>query len=467
MRKVLAFEELLNISDPESDYGLKAAGMAKLINAVRSFAVGGVAICIPDGFATPTNQKLFSKEVEDAYIRLTASFRVPKIILARSSDPEEEPGAFESYPSLFIPKDPYGSFNRWLTAARKVRMSGARALIGQVLATDLTDFQYDSDTNLSPREITVKSFGGDLTGFVGNSTNIVMGDEPVIVACLGLPSKIVRGDHDVVMMYENGSGKQAVSLQHPYWANQYLDIQQKTIDVIPLEDPGRIKTMRFRCSAPLLMHESTSLPFYHTLDDKKDRRRFNPFDLLDLVREIKARIGKNIEMEGSVHQNKICLFQLREYEVPQKKNHCLSNVPEERLIFKSSKAFGFNRFHGNLLVSSELIDIPGDAIMLYVGDTYCRNLDSFSKYRQLVFGAHRADDLYAGMHTLGHTVQTIVRLEKKNVASVAIGGSYDKLLADASRYPPSKVEPFLQSSFIYKDVTVECDGTFAQIYFNS
>lgn len=467
MGNILSFKELLHVSDPETDYGLKAAGLAKLIETTNPYSIGGHDVCIPDGFAIPTTQWLSSRQLEDAYMRLTANLKAPKVILARSSDPQEEPGIFESHPSLFLPRDPHGSFVRWLTAARRVRLSGARALIGQVLAADLTDYPHGSDSSRSPKEISDRSFGGDVTGFVANSINIVMGQEPVIVACLGLPSKIVRGDPDVVMMYEDGEDKHAVSLQHPYWANQYLDIQQKTIDVILLDDPDRIITMDYRCSSPMMMHESTSLPFYYTFGEKREKEAFDPFDLLDLIREITARIGNNFEIEGLVHQQRIYLFQLREYEIPRKKNHGLCNVPEERLIYRSERAFGFNRFCGNLVVSNELIDIPGDAIMLYVGDTYCRDLERFNKYKQLVFGAHRADDLYAGMHTLGHTVQTIVKLEKISVASVAIGGSYRRLLADVHRYPPAKVEPYRQASHIFKDVTVECDGTVAQIYFNS
>ncbi|MEJ2366476.1 MAG: hypothetical protein P8017_17740 [Deltaproteobacteria bacterium] len=101
-----------------------------------------------------------------------------------------------------------------------------------------------------------------------------------------------------------------------------------------------------------------------------------------------------------------------------------------------------------------------------MGDTHGSDLARFAKYRKLIFGAYRADDLYAGMHTLGQAVQTIVKLEKIGVEAVAIGGSYDKLLSMASQYPENRVEYIADCVVRYTDVTVECDGMAAQIYFD-
>jgi hypothetical protein len=465
MRRVLGLEELLHISDPESEYGLKAVGLAKLKNIVSSQVVGGFPIVVPDAFAVGVSIDLESSEVREAYARMTSNRKHPRIILARSSDPEEEPGRFESHPSLYDPADPEGSFNGWLTAARRVKESGARALIGQVLAGEMVDFNYDQDSGGKP--ISVQSFGGDLSGFVGNSTSIVMGDEPVIVACLGLPSKIVRGDLDACLLYRENSRNRAVNLRQNYWANQYSLWEQQTIDLIKLEDAENIVSLPYRHPAPMVMHGSTSIPFYYNpATVEHPDLKFRPFELLDLMEYLFNKVESHVEVEGSVGQSKIYLFQHREYEVPPRRFQELTEVSEDRLIFKTKSSFGFNQFRGDFVVAGKLIDVPERTIFLYVGDTHTSDLASFEKYRYLIFGAYRADDLFAGMHTLGQAVQTIVKLEKSGVEAVAIGGSYDKLLSVASQYPQNRVEHIEESVVKYKDVTVECDGMVAQIYFN-
>ena len=465
MHRVLGLEELSHIPNPEPEYGLKAAGLARLKSIVSLHAVDGLPIVVPDTFAIGASVDLEDPEVKEAYARMTVNMKRSKIILSRSSDPEEEPGRFESHSSLYDPTDPEGSFNGWLRAAKRVKESGARALIGQVLAGELVDFRYDREP--SGRPIAVQSFGGDLSGFVGNSTSIVMGDEPVIVACLGLPSKIVRGDPDVCMLYKEESRDRAVNLHQIYWANQYSICEQKTIDLVRLEDPEKIQTLPYRYPAPMYMHESTAVPFYHNFSNgQRSEFKYNPFDLLDIVKYLSNRVGQHVEIEGSVSRDKICLFQLREFEVPEKKFQGLTEVPEDRLIFQTNRSFGFNQFHGDLVVANRLIDVSERTIFLYVGDTHGSDLARFAKYRKLIFGAYRADDLYAGMHTLGQAVQTIVKLEKIGVEAVAIGGSYDKLLSMASQYPENRVEYIADCVVRYTDVTVECDGMAAQIYFD-
>jgi hypothetical protein len=107
MIKVKFLDELLNEKEIVERFGLKTEGLVKLKNILEPPELPTPAsyVTIPDFFAVAIDQSaaLDSAELRQAYNKLTSGLKDLKIILARSSDPEEEPGKFATASSLYIP----------------------------------------------------------------------------------------------------------------------------------------------------------------------------------------------------------------------------------------------------------------------------------------------------------------------------------------------------------------------------
>jgi len=488
MKKVLTLDELAQQEDV-SEYGKKTAGLVKLHQIIPSLDFTFL-IKIPEMFAVPVNgldSATGVHEAKEAYMKLTRQFKEPKIILARSSDPEEAPGRFETHSSLYDPVHREKSFFAWLDAAKRVHDSGARALIGQVLAANLGDFTYDKKY---PKEdekpavyLRIPCFGGHDTGFVANSASVIGGGYPVVVSAFGLPSKIVRGDKEVCMMQKTRKRHKSVeiiNLDSDYRYSHPM-FRQFNIDIITLEKPEEITS--FECRRPLesaFLIDYTSIPFcLHYYDSSDENVDFEPmFDLVKLIEKIKKETDSEIEIEGIVNEHPFCVyvFQLREYEMPQMDFKGLTEVPDKRKIYKTRFALGYQKFKGDLYVSRDLIDVPDNAIFLYSNpNAYEKEAPDLSRFSCLIIPMYQPDKMRhvaIGSHAIGQTTQALVELEKKGVKPIALGedrdgeSSFSDFFWNINEYPEARVEVINDNTRIFKNVTVECDGSDAQVYWN-
>ena len=479
-QKVLLLEELVREQVNESVYGLKTAGLVKL-NRLLSELNLPKYIKVPDFFAIPVSIDLESPYVKTAYQRLVSKLDSHQIILARSSDPEEKPGKFETHSSLFQPEKPEESYNNWIDAAKKVKLSGARALIGQPLAAQLEQFSFDRkyDGESRPLDKTVASFGGSNTSFFLNSTSFLRGDYPLLVACFGLGSKIARGDKDVCLIEEGPNRTSVVALNHNYYSESFTRFEQEKIDLVTLKKPSRISSINYDTELQTnrySLFQHSMIPFDdlyrffmegHRGEDFQ-WFRFGPDRLLDIVNKLKKRLEKPFEIEGCLNENGIYLVQLREYNMPQRGNFELTEVVKENILFKSKKeSIGFNKFKGDLYLSDRLIEVPEGSIFMYDGDNIDK-VDLFCGYKQIVIPFPDVGGRFETAHAFGRTVQIILELERSGIKAIALGDSDNTWVLNHPEKTISnhRYQRLDNSTVIYKNVTVECNGDDAQIFFN-
>lgn len=410
---------------------------------------------IPDFFGVPIDKSVESA-FED-YANITAG-KDRCIVFARSSDLEESPGKFESHPSLFRKSEVNESFGRWLEAARKVRQSGARGVLGQLAVIPPFDFkQFREDPSGEP------CFLGEHTGtgFVGQSVNVFGGANPLVVAAWGLPSKIVRGDTDVHMTDPTGESTHVV-LDNNYTHTSLLQGVQRSFDTITLDAPDRISTI------------NKELRWRTAWEDMRPYGEdFDSWEITELLQQLRTSLGHEVEVEGMIMYNptRVHLVQVREYTLPSSHIINLTAIPEEQLLVPKDPrlSLGSYRFSGDVYASPCLIDVPEGAIFAYTNqDLYqmnVRQLEAFTKHHQILIPMFNAPDKYrAAAHEFGATVQTLVRLEKLGVHAIAIPELWWKIRQAWRKQNNSKGVP--EGVEILRDITVECDGEHSQWYAN-
>jgi hypothetical protein len=476
MAKILNQDQLMQ-ERSLVDYGLKVEGLVKLKRFLQDFDLSTLDIrypvTVPPFFAVPVGSSLENGDLSNAYSWLTNRFHDPRIILARSSDPNEMPGKFETYTSLFDPANPDQSFQNWLKAANRVRASGARALIGQPLAAKLEDFRhdidYDYDNDYKQVDISSTSFGGSNSSFFGRSHSVIRGPHPFFVICGGLASKIARGDNDVSIAQNGKWRMDIIQLNHNYTFQSFAKCNQESVDVVTLENPDQITTLKYHKDAQFFDYvlENAQLPFsgYLFRDDANEYYGFNMHHLFVLIHKLSKQIGKPVEIEGCVNEEGLYLFQLREYEILQKRLESLTDVPEDKQVrkFNERESIGCDQLRGDLILSEDILDYEEGTIFGYLGNIRKAELPDLRKYRQFVFPMARVGGLYEAAHSFGYTAQVLVELEKMGTRAIAIGGleGLSWNLKDSDRV--TKVN---DRTTRIRDVTVECDGVEAQIYFN-
>jgi len=384
------------------------------------------------------------------------------------------PGLFETHSSLYDPRDPESSFQNWLAAARRTLDSGARAILGQVLAAPLEDFRPrqhyghdESDKNL------IRSFGGSSSSFVGNSVGI-KGLRPTIVCCYGLPSKIVRGDSDLSLLTALPFDEfRAVNLNHNYSFSSDADVDQGSIDLITLQEPT--KTTQLPISFPdyrsyRLSEKGVSVPFRSIL---RDRFEFHPKQLLNLIHYLVEGKGKQIEIEGLVDVQGISLVQLREYDLPIRDFTQLTQVPPTKIIHQNKASMGYHQFKGDLYVADHFPDnLPDDAIFMYTKDLNGKDLERLAQHKQVVIPPFYLEKDKPGSqiatHVFGYNTQMLVILQSLGTDAIVMGGIDEVFLTPyakrkfRARNVGTDDKPVLK----YQNITVECDGESSQVYLN-
>jgi hypothetical protein len=475
MTGVKFLEELLTEENISERFGLKTEGLVKLKKVLEhpEMPKPPSYVKIPNMFAIETGTDWNNTELRQAYNTLTSGFNKLRIIFARSSDPQETPGKFETASSLYIPGNPEQSFKNWINAAKRVRESGARAIIGQPMIGEIRSFpnEFDSDTGRY-KEILV--FGSKITSFFMNSSNWIRGDLPVIIAGNGLGSKIARGDMDVCMIERNISKYEVINLNHNYSAESFSHYNPETIDLITLENPNKISTLEIMSEykptrkpwgRSWIPFDDYNFMFKYNHSMGREGDTFSPTELFYTLQCVKWSTDKHVEIEGCADDDGIHLLQLREYETPKKNFHKLTKInPEKKILDIEMWGIGFNQFKGDLFISDKIIDVPKDAIFFYdKGRNNYIDAQNLQKYKQLVIPYHGHQGEYFE-HQLGETIQTMVELEKLGVKSIALHGIEHNIIT-ALKIKESLYKKE-NNAIVFHNVTVECDGHEAQIYFN-
>ena len=415
-----------------------------------------------------------------------------RIVMARSSDENELPGVFESHPSLYDPSDLEGSFKRWMEAARKVRESGARGVIGQVLVASgrtpssfIREYDEFDNTKVRLEEGEFSDdlrFGLDSYSFVSNTGGFYGANQSSITAVIGLPSKIVRGDEDFSLIMDSKLGYTVFHSKNNYLGRSAVGIglgenfPQETIDVINVNNPGEIETMRFIQG---LVNPN--------IDMQLGRFAFPPesmyaWGIMDIMERLRTKTGTHVELEGTWSEWEYFphIIQLRKYCLPESRLEQLTDVDPARIVHEKAQAFGADRFSGDLVYIMDAAKIDEEALREKVRDG-CIILAPYGKVpyihdmgidfekldvKGMVLGIINQRDRYnAGAHTFGLMMCLMTEIQKKTpVISLGYlsqyfnGGSACAKLGD-------RIERY-DGFTIIRNVTVESDGNEGQVYLN-
>jgi hypothetical protein len=472
---------MLEIKD-QGSFGKKAEGLVRLRRFLDKWKPGKeMPRCfiptIPQLFGLEADERLGSIEVEEHYRWLTGNLTDRRIILARSSDPDEMPGKFETHYSLFDPADRDGSFQNWLRAANRVRDSGARALLGQGLVGRLEKFDYDVhySEGKRPEKVTssVEAFGAGNSSFFGQSRGFTDGVSPELSACGGLATKLARGDMDISLITAHRDwGSELISnLNNDYAtiASSGEAYKQESIDLLTLESPESIRTIDIDSGVRKVFTYFAGRNYNVAFDCEYEFSNFEYFRLsyiFELLCALESKLGSPVEVEGCVNDQGIHLWQLRDYELPVRGLGKLTKIsPEKSILTATLGAIGFSRFSGDMVISGILSDFEPDSISVYTGHISDEDIPRLAGYPKLIFTVPELGRINHTGHFFGYAAQMIVKLRKLGVEAIAID---DETLEKLRYAKLSKEEEMTSSpSRRINDVTVECVDRYLQVYQNS
>ena len=457
MREIATLKELAKGSEDIIPYGQKAEGLVELIRKNNG------AYVVDTGFAISVDyNRGDSPELKSYFDRLASIIKSPMILMARSSDPEEVPGKFESHTLMHTPGNETESYKDFVEAVEKVRASGARAVVCQIgaMEQDRVDVDWDYKTL---NKITEEAFGSRDTGFVYN-TQSRFGKGSVICAVRGLASKIVRGDSDICMIQNSGMGVHAVNINHNYHASSLGKMEQGSLDVIKLSNPKQIVSQdrleEIHCGSIL---GRSSIPFFA----ERFRGEIQMEGLFEMFDDLKTD-GRELEIEGSclgVFGYIPHLFQLRHYEVPQGRLLQLTRVSDEKLLLGPFDSYVSDKIEGDLnFVNQADIKLIGEGQIVFCNDynslMYGRGTRSTERFVEelrnkgaagVVIPIKKIDGLYTGDHETGVMTQELFLLQKY-LTAIAMDAGH---MAELERRVVGQIIP---------DIVVESDSDKGQVY---
>ena len=457
------------------EFGRKTVGLVQLapvldaINGKMGWSVG-----IPDLRAFPVDVGYRSRIARRSYRSLVRDIDEPTVIMHRSSDPSEEPGRFLTAASIYDPRQKGASMHAAMNAMRRVRESGARAQLMQVLPCTLqnavVDYERTSLDDDYPKSVTrLKCFGADSVAFYANSASTLTNnvDGEIAVLTRGLGTKIARGDEHVVMIMRSDHDVVAINLQHDYTMQSKAEYMPDTIDVIS-DETADMESIRMRL--PTRGKHAARYDECHRTELPLDSRwGYKPAVFLDLVRAVADRIGSDVELEGIVTQKGISVVQMRTYTMPEAEGIALTELPRERLIHrtrndslgeinkkkwrhnrKGELSLGNARLEGRLVISKQVPEPSQDMILMYTGMDF--DPDALSRYEQVVLPTFTKEGAgYPGQHAYGVTTQRLRALQERGVRALSLGRSF---YVHFERRGIHEVP----------DVAVECADGYAQVF---
>lgn len=476
IKGVATLESLINQSDIDvAQYGKKTQELAQLVKLLPK-QLKNMHLTIPPGFTVPTSIAIDDHSIEPLLTNLIAQSTIPApfdpsppvALMVRSSDPNEQPGIYESTPIIHDPTNPTVTLKNWQNAANVVRDSGAKAIFTQQVAAEYAPLSY----NLIESKRNV--FGSDTIGFVANSWSVLSGPNPVILYAWGLPSKIIRGDNDICMMVDKQTPKgdvrpMIINANQDYWHTyQPSSFKQKTIDVLSMDNPLEISTLR-TLTRPLFNYDWVD--FSDTFEDGL----FQLPHMLQLIKNLRKELDCELELEGTITSNKINFVQLRKYSLPKMSTITLSTVDEDMLI-ASGSGFGYGRFVGDLYLVYQkdlLPTIPQEGIIHYYNESNAivpKKYDGLAN--RLLFACPNLNG-YRGsspQHEIGLAIQNVVDFENRGVHAIGVQDFSHNALTfkdDLRLRHRITIEEF-NGQKVYKlhNITAECAGDKYQIFFN-
>jgi hypothetical protein len=412
-----------------------------------------------------------------------------RIILARSSHEEEMPGEFETHFSICDKDDFETSFSNWLAAARKVRESGAGAVIAQALVSNgltphnlINNDKYVAEM-LSRKEISDSiTFGFDNFSFVGNTGSEYGADTMSISAVVGLPSKLVRGDDDFSLIQQLEGTTMITHSKHDYSSNFHRvgfsrSYPQKTLDIIQFESVAIPRTIQYRNLRKILKIDSEWGYFAFPFESMDPEHIF-----LKIMKPLKEKTGKHIEIEGTWIDDEFYphIVQLRKYELPQNRLTELSDIAEDRLIQVPAVSYVADKFSGDLvcilsddkvdegllrskLHQSYIIATPNGCIPFKSFSAI--DLDNFLDAQGILVPILNVARTCPGAHTYGFMMTVMNDIQKK-VPVIALNYRPETLIRILRHKGLEKRIEEYQNFAVVRNITIESDGSRGQIYVN-
>jgi hypothetical protein len=448
-------------------YGKKTQGLIELYQALKQITVGNyeqkaIPVEVPGFFAVPVGMQLEHNSVRDNYHALTRNLAQPRIVMARSSDPGEMPGEFESHSSLYTPGNNEESFRDWLAAARRVRESGAGGIIGQVMVgspeklRDLDDEQGKGPT----------VFGMGNVAFYSKSSSTIRGRYPSAAFCAGLGSKIARGDDEVAIIFINRHRLDLITPKHNFHRRSFIEYKQSEIDIIMINNPQKTVSRHYPYRRPInqfILHQIGSLPFHDYVIKNRSPIFVHPGDILELTAKIAVGCGHDVEIEGCMTNEGIYLLQMN--HAPSTKKTELSKVGESKVLYKTGhkEAIGANRFTGNLYISDSTVHMNPNDMLLLTTPIQKEKLSKLRGVHNIIYPFPSIMGLYEYAHQFGYAAQLFHQLEKRGIHAIGIGDEAYSITKGLGKAPKHR-RHLLGDVLKITNVTAECDGTDAQIY---
>lgn len=473
MKKAATLDELLEVpyEDLKHPFGEKTAGLVLLKNMHHAGELEEVPFPkkVGKGFGIQEDCGIDSGESIDKLREFTSTITAPRIIIARSSTYNELPGRFTSTPFLVDPNASREQNDQnWIEAATKVRESGSGPILAHLLSYKLEDFVTHEDfgSHLKQVERTiVKCFGGTPVSFYAKTTTpfgALPGDNrPFNVRFTrGMGTRIANGNNHIILSMEDNNKSHGTTEFNTSW-NYAIRVESMfaptEVDVILRDDPTKFTTIPYNIhtgSVDGMDDAYVYQPLISTLDgtqvpwgrdwlatSENNYTRFQPRHILKLLEIIQNKLGCEIELEGSITDERINLCQLREYVAPVNDFEKLSYVEPERIIistendklgrgnFKGELSIGGKKFEGNLVISREPRPVKAGDILMCGGLAYSVDVSQFKRGNNVALvnydflhSDHTQTDI--GQHAIGATVSILSRLRDRGVNAISLSPTY-------------------------------------------
>ncbi|MFT4303370.1 MAG: hypothetical protein ACMXYG_02310 [Candidatus Woesearchaeota archaeon] len=532
MSDIVTLEDLARRQEVDiTEYGLKAEGQVILLHAMNHFREENskkdsnlplnINFQVDSSFIVPRSVTLDdTSKLRNIFfdMALTPTLFMHKtfdtttytrysplrVLLARSSDQDEQPGKLETHFSLWDPSNPEKSFNDWLLAARKVRDSGAGAVIGQPLIAQgrkPDSFQYQKPNQKLLEEVLRLNgieqginFGISNFSFIANTGNLISSTNHCIFSVVGLLTKIVKGEFDFDLFSVDDYQEIRLHTSNDYRHRSAITekaFPQKTFDIINSNNVDNIYSIKY---IPKLipMRFSFGDGAFSFPSGSDIYNNFSHGEIFTLTHYLQKITGKHIEIEATWIENELFphIFQLRKYDLPENRPTKLTLVPEEKIVQNQVQCYISDKFVGDLVYIIDSSKYNPNYVREKAGNNYILidsliqdetnhsvpyptlDLDNFPDAKGIIYYLYLFDDMYQELrhcdhasHAYGYALSLVTKVQEKlpvivmnfNSANFCDNVAYNRLKNRMEQY---------NNFTIIRDVTVESNGKHGQIYLN-
>jgi len=435
---------------------------------------------VPAGFVQPAGTDLIKDRVtiSKAYSRLTADLDKPTGIYARGSTRDEKPGENTSIPSLFLPHDPLGSFERYLAACNQVLQSGRDvAIIGQIMVG-------------KPETVNgLDCIGYSNASFVASYPSPIKRNMVTISSAAGLATKAVEENNKSIVFHSDPEG----TIKYILWLEK-----QVNYELLPEYRQKDMHVYDFNRREIVGLHES--IPQHQVFDpnrpvDPSDPCKYalSPFQkqsdiiaLNRLISQLAGILGESIEVEGAYLNQELFLWQTRNIPPKPYLNTIFSQLAENTPAIISNNVLGCVNGRKDLITitsKNPCIRCDSDAIRHFFSSQIDLLLDFFQRInKQMLFSdILLPSNIVSPLSLFGAGADVTAVSYYGNPLSHLSGEALQKNAegrqmmimhqADITGFTAANADEVIVSDekagiqiLLFKDVIVESDGDRAQIF---